>query len=97
MSDRRASEREARTAVVAFVRARDRTCRAHAVHALTGLPCRGRLDCHEIIPRSAWPAGYLDPSNVLLVCEYAHRWIDHHPSGAHALGLHGFSWERPRQ
>lgn len=95
ISERRANERDERARVVALVVARDQTCQAQAVHALAKVPCSGPLDCHERIPRSAWPGGYLEPSNVILVCRSAHDWIDNHPNGAHALGLHGYSHERP--
>lgn len=96
ISDRRLSEKKTRQQVVAFVLARDGgRCQAGPIHALTRLPCRGRLDPHERIPRSAWSKGYLVTTNVITVCEHAHRWIDLHPQGAHALGFHGWSWERP--
>lgn len=95
ISEKRANERDERARVIALVVARDQTCQAQAVHALAGVRCSGPLDCHERIPRSAWPGGYLEPSNVILVCRSAHDWIDNHPNGAHALGLHGYSYERP--
>lgn len=96
MSARRLSQRERRSEVVAEVTTRDRVCQAGAVHALVpGVCCGGPLDVHERIPRSAWPNGFLEPSNCLLVCRNAHGWIDGHPHGAHALGLHGWSWEAP--
>lgn len=58
-------------------------------------PCRGPLDAHEVIPRSAWRAGYLVLDNVVSVCRAHHDWIGEHPALAHDLGLHGYSWERP--
>lgn len=58
--------------------------------------CRGELDPHEVIPRSAWKFGIYFLSNVLTVCRAHHRWIDAHPRDAHKLTLHGFSWERPK-
>ena len=81
-----------RDEVVWRVRNRDRTCQARAVPHVCGIP----LDVHEIIPRSAWPGGYLDDTNCVLVCRAAHNWIDDHPDEAHDLGLHGYSWERER-
>lgn len=57
--------------------------------------CGGRLDPHEVIPRSAWAGGYLVVSNVLMVCRNHHDWIGDHPDAAHVLGLHGYSWNRP--
>lgn len=96
VSAKRAGKADERRAVVALVVARDKVCQAANLHALiSDLPCGGRLDPHERIPRSAWAAGYYVADNVVLVCEHAHRWIDNHPNGAHALGLHGYSWERP--
>lgn len=59
--------------------------------------CGGPLDIHEIIPRSAWRAGYLVPDNCVLICRNHHDWVDHWPDAAHVLGLHGYSWERPDQ
>ncbi|HEU5085691.1 MAG TPA: hypothetical protein VFU14_20285 [Acidimicrobiales bacterium] len=57
--------------------------------------CDGPLDPHEVIPRSAWPGGHLVASNVRLVCRRHHEWIGDHPDLAHALGFHGYSWDRP--
>lgn len=97
VSDSRALNIDERRDVVDASRVRDGgKCQAQKLHAIErSVPCRGRLDPHEIIPRSAWAAGYLVLDNVITVCEHAHRWIDAHPHGAHALGLHGWSWERP--
>lgn len=57
--------------------------------------CGGRLDRHELIPRSAWPAGELVASNIVVLCRRHHSWVSDNPMLAHVLGLHGFSWERP--
>lgn len=93
-SDRRASEREERALVAGEALVRDRrTCQAAA--KVPDVDCWGPLDPHEIIPRSAWAAGYLVLDNVIMVCRGHHRWIDRHPDAAHAVGLHGYSWERP--
>jgi hypothetical protein len=51
------------------------------------------LDAHEIIPRSAWTAGWLEPSNIISVCRFHHDAIGDRPDDAHALGVHGYSWE----
>lgn len=96
ISDRRASERNQRAGVVAFVVQRDETCQAQAVHALAGVPCSGPLDCHEIIMRSAWQAGIYEESNCLLICRSAHTFIHNRPLAAHAMGLRLWSWERHR-
>ncbi len=80
--------------MVAEVQARDRTCRfPHG--EVPGLGCAGQLDCHEIIPRSAWAGGWLVPANVILVCRWSHEWIGAYPDAAQALGFHGYSWDRP--
>lgn len=98
------SKREARVDVIDYVHFRDRTCRFPArADRMTGvvgmmipvMPCWNELDVHEIIPRSAWPDGELEPSNCILICRRHHIWIDQHPEVAHAMGLHGYSWERP--
>ena len=64
------------------------------MHALP-LACGGDLECHEIIPRSAWAAGWLVLENCVSICHRHHTWIGDHPADAHAFGLHGFSYERP--
>ena len=94
-SERRESEREARAVVVALVRRRDKVCQGGAVHALARVPCEGPLDCHEIIARSAWSAGYLEPSNCVLLCRASHMHVTTHPHFGHAIGLVKWSWERP--
>ncbi len=86
------SERDERAVVVAQVRSRDRTCRA--AHLVSERPCGGPLDVHETIQRSLWAAGYLDPTNCVLVCRQHHEWIDAHVERAHTLGLLRHSWER---
>lgn len=92
MSERRREQVELRRTVEEFVRRRDRECQARRA---VGGECAGRLDVHEVIPRSAWPDGYLEPDNCVLVCRAHHSWIDRHPTEAHGFGLHGYSWERP--
>lgn len=87
------AQRPTRAKVVAFVRARDRTCQA--VEKLDH-ECGRRLDVHEIVPRSAWALGYLEPDNCVLVCSVAHAWIDDHPDEARTLGLHGYASDRGR-
>ena len=65
---------------------------------LAGVPtkCVGALEVHEIIPRSAWRLGYLEPTNCVTLCSGVHHpWVTDHPAEAHRLGLHGFSYERP--
>lgn len=88
------AQKPTRTKVVQFVRARDRTCQAVGLYEHD---CAGPLDCHEIIPRSAWAGGYLEPSNVILVCRRSHQWIDGHPEAARQLGLYGLASDRPNR
>lgn len=93
MSERRRAEAPERAAVreIVLVRA-GRQC--EAIDLVPEVSCwhpdgRGALDVHEIVPRSAWRAGYLDPDNCLALCRAHHDWIDHHPERALALGLRG--------
>lgn len=90
-SPKRIAEDAERKAVVRLVRERDRVCQANAI--VFDVSCAGPLDVHEVIPRSAWRAGYLDPANCILVCRAHHDWIGANPDQAHAFGLHGYSWE----
>lgn len=93
VSDRRRAERPARHDVVEAAGRRDGwRCRARE---LVGGPCAGPLDPHEIIPRSAWAADYLELDNIVTVCRRHHDWIGDNPTAAHDAGLHRFSWERP--
>lgn len=83
---------------------RDRICelalrragyRCEAVELVPHITCDGRLDVHEVIPRSAWPGGHLVLSNTKALCRAHHTWVGEHQEAAHDLGLHGWSWERP--
>lgn len=94
VSCRRRAERAVRQAVVDEVMWRDGG-RCRGIDLIGGHVCSGRLDAHEVIPRSAWPGGHLVTLNVVMVCRTLHDWIGDHPDLAHDLGLHGFSWERP--
>lgn len=92
-SAKRERETQQRRDLVQRVLDRDkRQCRA--ARAVPEISCRGPLDVHEIVPRSAWSAGYLVESNCIIVCRAHHDWIGEHPAEAHGYGLHGFSWER---
>ena len=93
LSTRRRQEKPQRDAVRAQVLERDGGCTA--ARLVPHVACGGPLDCHEVIPRSAWAAGYLVESNTRMVCRRHHSWIGDHVADAHAAGLHGFSWERP--
>jgi len=105
MSKKRRQQLEQRREVVRLVHERDQACvfwdrvwdcPDWIEGDLRGCPvaCTGLLDVHEVIPRSAWAAGWLDASNCVLVCRVHHDWIGDHPAEAHRLGFHGFSWER---
>jgi hypothetical protein len=92
VSKKRARKAAERRKVVAEVIYRDGSCQAAG--RAPG-PCGGPLDVHEVIPRSAWADGYLEPSNCMVVCRSHHSWIDDHPKTAALIGLHGYSWDRP--
>lgn len=64
--------------------------------SLRAIRCGGPLDPHEVIPRSAWAAGYLVLHNVVMICRNHHDWVGDYPDAAHEVGLHGYSWERVR-
>lgn len=68
--------------------------RCQAEHLVPEVRCGGPLDPHEIIPRSVWPGGERVVMNIAIICRNHHCWIDNHPDAAHAVGLHGYSWER---
>jgi hypothetical protein len=70
--------------------------RCQAATLVPDVACSGQLDVHEIIPRSAWPDGWLVADNCLTVCRAHHTWIGFHPRKAADLGLHAFSWDRDR-
>lgn len=58
--------------------------------------CHGGLEVHELIPRDAWRDGYLIDDNCVTLCADHHRWVTNNPDDAHKIGLHGYSWERPK-
>lgn len=94
-SSKREAQRDERAAVVEAAYFRDgRDCVARV--SVPQIRCGGRLDPHEVIPRSAWPGGALVLENVVTICRRHHDWVGDHPELAHDVGLHGFSWERPR-
>jgi hypothetical protein len=107
ISKKRRAALPARSAVIREVHERDQHCqfisRLWAPESgweegdLVGVPtrCSGPLDVHEIIPRSAWSAGWLEPSNCVLLCRLHHSWVTENPRVANLLGLHKFSHERP--
>lgn len=92
-SDKHKLEKELRREVVRAAERRDGN-RCQARNLVTEVKCEWPLDPHEIIPRSAWRAGYLELDNVVMVCRAHHDWIDDNPESAHVLGLHGYSYER---
>lgn len=97
-SAKRISAKSQRDEVLAEVELRDGyRCYASNAPRDCGVlfPWRKELEGHEIIPRSAWSVGWLVASNVILVCQVHHEWINENPDDAEALGLHGKSWDRP--
>jgi hypothetical protein len=92
-SQKRLDEDAERDAVKRRVRQRD----GNQCQAKGKAPgrCSGPTDVHEIIPRSAWKAGYLMDDNCIVICRAHHDWVGDYPDDAHDLGLHGYSWERP--
>lgn len=93
VSEKRAERRGERDLAVDRAFARE-GWRCVARDLVVDLDCRGQLDAHEIVPRSAWADGVYDPDNIVPVCRAHHDWITNHESEAHALGLHRNSWER---
>lgn len=69
--------------------------RCEARELIPSVDCGGPMDVHEVIPRSAWPDGWLIAANCKLVCRRHHHFIDDNPDTARTLGLHGSSWDRP--
>src|SRR5215207_8948721 len=49
--------------------------------------CSGHLDGHEMIQRSVYPGGHLDPANIRMVCRRHHEWLERDTELAHQLGL----------
>lgn len=102
MSAKKRAKQAKRRIVVLRVMQRDGSCRFRASVDASREPweyadftCAGPLDVHEIIPRSAWRDGDLEVDNCVLLCRRHHDWVGDHPTEAHELGLHGYSWERP--
>ena len=94
VSSRRKREKPQRDAVRAAVLERD-GYECQAAGLVLHVACWGPLDVHEPIPRSAWPGVHLLPDRATSICRGHHCWVDANPAEAHALGLHGYSWERP--
>lgn len=93
-SDARIAEAPIRQDIVRRALQRD-GYRCVAESLVPEVACGGQLDVHEVIPRSAWPGAHLVLDAVLTLCRSHHRWTGDNPTAAHALGLHGYSWERP--
>lgn len=100
-SAKRRKEQAERARVRQIVLERDRGCRAARLRPDPDGPechpwptrCRSpffdrpRLEVHEIVSRGQWPAGYLEPSNCLALCQVHHDWVTDNPAAAKALGL----------
>lgn len=93
VSEKRAGRQWERDLIVQRAFARDRF-ECHAKNLVSDVECGGRLDPHEVIPRSAWADGIYDIDNVIAVCRRHHDWIKANEPEAHRLGLHGYSHER---
>mgnify|MGYP000488148574 FL=1 len=65
-------------------------------HEAVPIACSQGLEAHEVIPRSAWTAGWLELSNIVSLCPRHHAWVGDHPNAAEAIGLHARSWDRPK-
>ena len=88
VSTKRRAEAPSRRAVVEQVIARDGPgcwARDKVEHV-----CWGPLDPDEYDLRSAAPGGHLDPTNVHLLCRYAHDWKHAEPILAARAGLRPF-------
>lgn len=89
-SKKREAEAAQRRVVVEIVQRRDKVCQAITI--VPEVKCWGPLDVDEIIARSQWSAGYLDPTNCQLLCRAHHDWKHEHPEEARALGLSRSLW-----
>jgi hypothetical protein len=85
ISDRRRGELRLRAVVRAEVLGRDGGCVAR--DRLPQVDCGGSLDVHELVRRSQWRAGWLVPSNAIVLCRNHHSWCHDHPLEARNLGL----------
>lgn len=91
ISDKRRAELAERERVRAEVLARDRGCVARRLvpEVKCASPDRGRarLEVHEIVKRSRWPAGWLVVDNCVALCQAHHDWTEAEPAKATAVGL----------
>lgn len=86
----------AQAATTAGRRAKDRDGhRCAALDLIPGHTCWGPLDPQHVIPRSVRRDLAADPANIVPLCRLAHDYVGDHPEEAHALGLHGWTWEEP--
>lgn len=95
VSKKREARQSERDLIVELAHQRDGH-RCQAQPRVPSIRCGGRLDPHEIIPRSVWRAGIYELANVISVCRRHHDWIDDNPNDAEAVGLHARSWDRAR-
>lgn len=91
VSKKRASQEAERRRVCKVVLERDRQCMGQHVFRHR---CIGGLVVHEVIPRSLWPGGWLEPDNCIAVCWWLNGWIEDHTAEAVELGLAKPSWGR---
>lgn len=82
----------ARAEVIRIVRERDLICKfgfyadSHVMNAAG--TCSGRLDVHEIVPRSVWPDSKLHAEGCALLCRKHHAWLDDNRKVAEQIGLY---------
>lgn len=55
-------------------------------------PERRLYELHEVVKRSRWRMGVLDPANCRLLCQAMHDWTEDHPKEAEMRGLLVPSW-----
>jgi hypothetical protein len=56
--------------------------------------CYGDVHGHEVIKRSQWSKGFLEPTNIILLCSSHNAWVENNPDTAHKLGLMKHQWEK---
>lgn len=88
---KRREQKQRRVIVAAASERDDGQCVARGV---LESDCYGCTDCHEVIRRGQWRAGYLVLDNCLTLCRRHHEWVGSHPSEAVELGLAKWSWQR---
>ncbi len=55
--------------------------------------CYGAVNGHEIVKRSQWRDGILEPKNILMLCNLHNEFVEREPDIAHKFGLMKHRWE----